>query len=89
MDATQKIREFIQANLVVFDDSVRLGDEDDIFELGYVDSPFAIKLVSFIEDEFHLEVKDDDLDILNFSSVARIAGFIREKTTLKEKDLGP
>ena len=72
----EKIREFVKKNLTVFDDDVTLSDDDSIFTLGYVDSPFAIQLVCFVEEEFKIKVGDDDLDIDNFSSINRIAEFV-------------
>jgi acyl carrier protein len=76
---SERIREFIKKNLSVYDDDVVLGDDDNIFELGFVDSPFAIQLVCFIEEEFKIRVGDDDLDIDNFTSVNRIAEFVGRK----------
>ena len=55
----EKIREFIENNLTVLDEEVSFGDEDNIFELGLVDSPFAIQLVLFIEEEFGIEMDED------------------------------
>ena len=78
MEADQ-IREFIKNHLVVFDENVSFGDEDNIFELGLVDSPFAIMLVLFIEEEFGIDVLDTDLDVENFSSVKRIEEFVKRK----------
>ena len=78
MEAEQ-IREFIKNHLVVFDENVSFGDEDNIFELGLVDSPFAIMLVLFIEEEFGIDVLDTDLDVENFSSVKRIEEFVKSK----------
>ena len=78
MEADQ-IREFIKNHLVVFDENVSFGDEDNIFELGLVDSPFAIMLVLFIEEEFGIDVLDTDLDVENFSSVKRIEEFVKSK----------
>jgi acyl carrier protein len=73
------IRQFVKSNLVVFDDDVAFADDDNIFELGLVDSPFAIELVLFIEEEFGIHILDSDLDIHNFSSVKRIAEFVKRK----------
>ncbi|HYP25635.1 MAG TPA: phosphopantetheine-binding protein [Blastocatellia bacterium] len=56
-----------------------LRDEDDIFQLGFVNSMFAIQLVAFIEKEFDIVVDDEDLDIENFNSVNALAGFIGRK----------
>ena len=56
-----------------------LADEDDIFELGLVDSLFGLQLVSFVEQEFGIEVDGDDLDIDNFCSIAAIDRFVAGK----------
>lgn len=79
MAEIDRIREFVRSNLVIFDEGESFGDDDNIFELGLVDSPFAIQLVSFIEEEFRIEVTDSDLDITNFSSVKRITEFVKRK----------
>lgn len=81
MQPIEKIREFVKKNLTVFDDDVTLSDDDSIFALGYVDSPFAIQLVCFVEEEFKVKVNDNDLDIDNFSSINRIAEFVNSKIT--------
>jgi acyl carrier protein len=79
---SERIREFVKKNLSVYDDDVMLGDDDNIFELGFVDSPFAIQLVCFIEEEFKIKIGDDDLDIDNFTSVNRIAEFVSRKKAI-------
>ena len=79
MQPSKRIREFVKMNLSVYDDDIVLGDDDNIFELGFVDSPFAIQLVCFIEEEFKIRIGDDDLDIDNFTSINRIAEFVSRK----------
>ena len=79
MELKQKIRAFIESNLVVFEDEAEFEDSDNIFEMGFVNSLFAMKLVSFIEQEFDIEVDNDDLEISNFSSVDRIVEYINSK----------
>lgn len=79
MQPVEKIREFVKKHLMVYEDDIKLSDDDSIFELGYVDSPFAIQLICFVEEEFKIKVDDDDLDIDNFSSINRIAEFVRRK----------
>ena len=76
-----KIRAFIEKNLIIYDDRARFLDGDNIFALGFVNSLFAAKLVSFIEREFQLTIGDDDLDISNFNSVNNIASFLQRSTT--------
>jgi len=81
MEIKEKIRQFIRANLVVFEDEADFTDSDNIFEMGFVNSLFAMKLVSYIEQEFGITVDNEDLEISNFSSVDRIVGYIENKKT--------
>ena len=82
VQAAEKVREFIRMNLAVYDDGVIFGDDDNIFALGFVDSPFAIQLICFIEEEFQVKVADDDLNIDNFNTVNRVVEFVRGKKGL-------
>lgn len=79
MELKQKIRSFIESNLVVFEDEAEFTDSDNIFEMGFVNSLFAMKLVNYIEQEFDIEVDNDDLEISNFSSVERIVQYVTGK----------
>ena len=73
------IQEFIEMNLAFLDEEVALEYDDNIFELGYVDSLFALQLVSHLEEAFSIEITDQDLDISNFSSVKAIVEFVDRK----------
>ena len=79
MELKEKIRKFIESNLVVFEDEAEFEDSDNIFEMGFVNSLFAMKLVNYIENDLGIEVANEDLDIINFSSVERIVEFITNK----------
>ena len=83
MDIKGKIRDFMRANLIAFDDDLTLGDDDNIFESGFVDSSVAMQLVIFVEEAFNIQVTDDDLDLVNFSSINRIVEFISRKETIE------
>ncbi|MFC2169925.1 acyl carrier protein [Acidobacteriota bacterium] len=82
MQITRKIREFVKKNLVVFEDYVFLKDEDNIFEQGFVDSLFALQLVSFIESEFKIELNNEDLDITNFNSIQNLTALVESKKNI-------
>ena len=73
------ILEFIEMNLACLDEEVALEYDDNIFDLGYVDSLFALQLVSHLEEAFGIEITDQDLDISNFSSVKAIVEFVSRK----------
>jgi methoxymalonate biosynthesis acyl carrier protein len=78
MDRTeirQALRDFIQRSVRV----PALGDDDDLFESGIVNSLFAVQLMTFVEKKFALEVAMEDLEIANFRSIDATAGFVLRK----------
>ena len=81
MDIEQTIRKFIEENLIVLEEDVTFSNSDNIFELGYVNSLFAMKMLNFIETEYSIVIENDDMDISNFSSVNNIISLIEKKTT--------
>jgi methoxymalonate biosynthesis acyl carrier protein len=56
-----------------------IADSDDIFELGFGNSLFAIQLVTFVEGTFDIEIESDDLDIANFRSVQSVTDLVERK----------
>ncbi|MCK4258420.1 MAG: acyl carrier protein [Halanaerobiales bacterium] len=81
VEIKENIRDFIVENMVIYDDDVTFTDADNIFELGFVDSMFALKLVTFIETEFEIKVGNEDLNLANFSSVDNIVNFVNKKSS--------
>lgn len=58
-----------------------IGDEEDIFALGFVNSLLAMQLVQFLEKEFGIAVADEDLDLDNFRTVAAMDALVERKRT--------
>ena len=54
-----------------------LDHDQDIFELGFINSLFATELVLFVEATFGCEIPDEELTLDNFRSVAAIAGLVQ------------
>jgi acyl carrier protein len=79
MDVRGKIREFLGGFLR----NREIGDDEDIFATGFVNSLFVMQLVVLVEREFNIEVTDDDLDFANFRSVTAIVEFAERKQALK------
>jgi methoxymalonate biosynthesis acyl carrier protein len=73
------IRNFITSHLEFFEESPEFSDHDDIFELGFVSSLFAMQLVTFVQEQFGVDIKDDDINLSNFSSVNSIVHLIQKK----------
>ena len=79
MESREKIRQFIESNLDVFEDEAYFTDKDNIFELGIVNSLFTVRIIRFVEAEFNIVMIDEDMEIENFNSVDNILKFIRFK----------
>jgi acyl carrier protein len=79
LNLNKKIRDFFRENLLAFDDDLIIEDDDNIFEEGFVDSSFAMQLVTFVEKGFNIQITDDDLDLINFSTINRLVEFIHRK----------
>lgn len=75
MDNKQQIREFVSR----FVRGHELGDGEDIFATGFVNSMFAMQLVQFVETTFGITVESEDLDIDNFRSIDAIAALVERK----------
>lgn len=56
-----------------------LRDDEDIFSLGFVNSMFAMQLVTFVEHEFGFTVENEDLELDNFRSIAAISRLVERK----------
>jgi methoxymalonate biosynthesis acyl carrier protein len=79
LNIKESVRDFIESNLIAFNDDVTIDDDDNIFESGFVDSSVAMQLVIFVEEKFGIQVTDDDLDLINFSTISRMVQFINRK----------
>lgn len=76
-DVRTRVREFLAPQLK----GHTLGDDDDIFALGYVNSLFAMQLALFVEQEFSLQLTPDDMEFDNFRTVNGLVNLITSKTT--------
>lgn len=77
-ETKQKIWNFLSQ--FVRNDS--LGENEDIFSLGFVNSMFAMQMVLFVEKEFGISVDRDDLDFENFRTISAIADLVARKKGL-------
>jgi acyl carrier protein len=55
---------------------VSLGDGDDLFEKGFVNSLFALQLIMFLEKEFKIKIPAKSISEDNFRSVGAIVGTV-------------
>lgn len=79
METKSKLREFITENFLFGSDEDRFKDEDSFLDNGIIDSTGVLELVSYIEEEFGLEVKDEELIPDNFDSLNKLVTYIENK----------
>ena len=80
MDETREVvRGFILENFLPGEDPKNLTDETELKESGILDSMSTLKLVTFLEDRFGIELEAQDLDAGNLASVASIANLVASK----------
>lgn len=77
-DYKERAREFLSR----FFSTSALGDGDDIFASGLVNSLLAVQLIAWMERDFSVAIGDEDLQLDNFRSIDAIGEFISRK---KEK----
>jgi acyl carrier protein len=72
------IRLFIVDNFL-FGDGNKLKSDTLLIEKGIIDSTGVLELVAFIEENFNLTIKDDELIQDNFASLSAIEKFLKIK----------
>ncbi len=73
------IRAFLSEIVDEWSDEV--GDDDNLFSAGLLDSLAIHEMVGFLEDEFGLEFSDSDLAVDNFASVTAMVATVERKRT--------
>jgi len=74
MEITDKIRNYIIEN--AYADIDKIEDSTLIFHEGLLDSMGFIKLITFIQDEFDIQILDDDIMEENFESISAISKYV-------------
>ncbi len=74
---TEQLRKFISE--VTFTDVEKIKDDTLIFQEGIFDSLGFLSLISFLDEEFGIEVENDELNEENFESIKAIVSYISRK----------
>jgi acyl carrier protein len=77
-DKKSKIRQFIVENFL-FGSANKLNDDTSFLDEGIIDSTGVLELVAFIENEFSIQVEDDELIPENLDAIDNIAQFLERK----------
>ena len=80
MEIKDRIRGYIAENILPGAADKSIGDDDSFLEQGLIDSTGILELVGFVEDEFKIEVADDELIPDNFDSIEKLAAYVKAKS---------
>jgi acyl carrier protein len=75
----REARSFIEANFLHLHPGLELGDDDDLLELGVIDSLGFVELVEEIESRYGIAVQDIEITEEHFGSIAAIARFVETR----------
>jgi acyl carrier protein len=82
------LRTYIREVYLPRDSNIELGDGENLFESGTMDSAGLISFVGVIEKDFNLSIPDEDLLPEHFMSIGAIAAYIRSRQQVQgEKNL--
>lgn len=76
MDRAERIRSFIQEELLFEDPNRVLTLDTPLLEQQIIDSLGLMELVAFLEREFEIEVDDADITTDHFQTISHIAELV-------------
>jgi acyl carrier protein len=76
---TEKLRGFIVDQLRWDGTSDQLTDDYPLLDSGVIDSLGILEIVQFLEDEYGVEIADDELVPENFATLTAIAKLMESK----------
>jgi len=80
MSVEQKVRDYILDNYLFTDDQSALSNEDSFLDKGIIDSTGIMEVIFFLEEEFGIQVDDEEMVPENLDSVKNIVAYIERKT---------
>ena len=78
MDVASRIRDFIRAELLFENSDERLENDTPLLD-GILDSLGLMQLVAFLEEEFDVEMDDEDITADHFRTVADIGRLVTQQ----------
>jgi len=78
-DIENKLRTFILNEFLPGEDSDQLTDTTPLLTSGILDSIATLKLVSFLEKEFGIEIAAHEADADHLNTLSDISALVREK----------
>ena len=78
-DQKKIVKDYVNRELAEEGKETDLKEEENLLANGIVDSLGVLKLVSFIENEFNVQVPDEDVTVNNFRSLKSIGEYLEKR----------
>lgn len=79
MDTKLAIERFVVDELMLGDSKTRIDPDKSLITSGIIDSLGLLRLISYIEEQFGISVKDIDMVPENFETINKIETYIKNK----------
>ena len=76
---TDTIREFILKRYLPGESAANLRDDTPLRSSGILDSLATLGLISFLEEQYRIEIEAHETDVDNFDRIQDIAAFVERK----------
>jgi acyl carrier protein len=79
MDTANVIERFVIDELLMGDNRMKLDHDQSLVNSGAIDSLAILRLIAFVEEQFGVQVEDEELIPDNFETVNIIKDFVESK----------
>jgi acyl carrier protein len=75
----EELRQYILSEFLAGEKPSNLQDDTPLRTSGILDSVATLRVVSFVEERYSIEVEAHEAGVDNFDSIATIASFVQSK----------
>ena len=79
MEVEKKMRDYMLENFLFTDDQSALVNNDSFMQKGIVDSTGILEVIHYMEEEFGMQIEDDEMIPENLDSIDNLVTFIARK----------
>lgn len=74
------LRKLLRERFLTVNTSLELADDDNLVDLGVLDSLAFVELVDEVQQRYGITVRDDEVTEANFRSIAAIGDYVERST---------
>lgn len=79
MDTLQLLRNYMSTETSAGEDILTSDESENLLAKGIMDSMALLNVVSFMEREFKIGIRDEDINKSNFRDLKSMAAFVERK----------